>query len=158
MKKSKKRPTARSKAGKKAANPRGRTLSSEFMEELEAALGELRRLSLELVYTRRELVAEESSARGVEASLRRELETLRTELKTARAESEIALANARRIEIRLEMAAEAEARAREAQREAEHASDRARDELLWLRREVDRLGGRPDATLPGLGPLPRGDE
>jgi chromosome segregation ATPase len=145
------------KAAKPAkAAPRARAASARlgatqpFMEELEAALVELRRLSREVVSARRALLAEASAGRGVEGSLRRELETLRLELKTARAELEIAQANTRRAETRLEAAAEAEARAREAQREAEHAADRARDELLWLRREGERRA--PVAGIPAPAP------
>jgi chromosome segregation ATPase len=134
------KPAARAKAARKPARKAkgGRTTIAPFVEELEVALAELRRLSKELVFTRRQVVDEEGAGRGVQSSLRDQLEALRTELKTARADLEIAQANARRIESRLEAAAEAEARARESQREAEHAADRARDELLWLRREVDR--------------------
>jgi hypothetical protein len=154
--------TGKAKAPRGAAaraKPRnGRALGPEFVEELEAALGELRRLSQELVSARRDLNAEGAAARSIEGSLRRELETLRTELKTARADLEIAQANTRRTEHRLEAAAEAEARARESQREAEHAADRARDELLWLRREVDRLGGRPGGSTPLPPPPARRDE
>ncbi len=119
-----------------------------FVDELEVALTELRRLSNEVIAARRELYTEEAHGRGTEVALRRELDTLRTELKTARAELEISQANANRLASRLEAAAEAEARAREAQREAEHAADRARDELLWLRREVDRRGARVAPETP----------
>ncbi len=114
-----------------------------FVEELEVALGELRRLSTELVSTRRELNDESATGRGVEGSLRSQLEALRVELKTARAELEIAQASTRRAESRLESAAEAEVRAKQAQREAEHAADRARDELLWARRANDKGPQRP---------------
>ena len=117
-----------------------------FVEELEVALDELRRLSTELVSTRRELNDEWSSGRGVEGTLRSQLDAIRVELKTARAELEIAQANTRRAETRLEAAAEAEVRARQAQREAEHAADRARDELIRPRREVDPGTATPRPT------------
>ncbi|MEO6954868.1 MAG: hypothetical protein ABI321_23915 [Polyangia bacterium] len=117
-----------------------------FVEELEVALDELRRLSTELVSTRRELNDEWSSGRGIEGALRTQLEAMRVELKTARAELEIAQAGTQRMTSQLEAAAEAEVRARQAQREAEHAADRGRDELLWARRELDKKPEAPRST------------
>ena len=137
------KPKPKATPSPRAPAPRLGAGIAPFVEELEVALGELRRLSTELVSTRRELNDESSTGRGVQGSLRNQLETMRVELKTARAELEIAQASTRRAEDRLESAAEAEVRAKQAQREAEHAADRARDELLRARRALDKGTPRP---------------
>jgi chromosome segregation ATPase len=110
-----------------------------ILEELDAARGELQRLSGNLMVARRQLEAGRSTAQSAEQRLRDELDAIRIDLKVALADLEIAKTEAARLTRLCEEACLREEEARKAAARAERAADRNRDELLDLKREVEHL-------------------
>jgi chromosome segregation ATPase len=108
-------------------------------EELAEARAQLARIASEENSARRDLETQVSIARSVEERLTRELEALRVDLRTALADLEIARADHQRAETKLLDALRTLAEVRESERLATHASADARERLVDLGREIDRL-------------------
>lgn len=108
-------------------------------EELVEARAELARIASEENTARRVLEAKISAAESLEARLRAELEAVRVDLRTALADLEIARADSQRAEAKVEQARRDLAELRESEKISAHAADAAREQLVELRQEVERL-------------------
>ena len=134
------KPTPRKVAPKRSrASSTSADAIATLREELDEARAELARVASDENVARRDLEARVSSAHSVELRLRQELEALHVDLRTALADLEIVRADRMRAEHKIEAAARDSADARESERLATHASDHARDQMLELRDELDKL-------------------
>jgi hypothetical protein len=143
-KKTPNKPAAKKPAAKKlTAKKRLPFLAVDDMatlkEELGEARAELARIASGDNSARRNLEAQSSLGRTVEERLRAELEAMRTDLRTALADLEIARADQLRAEAKLIDGIRELQAARENERLATHASADARDRLLDLERENQRM-------------------
>jgi chromosome segregation ATPase len=144
-----KRPKAKKKpTPKRTAKPTAKASADDLAtlrEELDEARAELARIATEENSARRTLEMQSSLGRSVEERLRAELEAIRTDLRTALADLEIAQADHDRAESKLIEAVRELSTARENERLAAHASADARDRLLDLERENQRLRAQLEA-------------